>query len=103
MNSQISSTRGSLPGSGYFSTLRGFSRESIMTPYWPPLKNIAFANVACMPVSLASSPGSSTPFTRAVRQSISCRQAKSGSSARMRAAVRSTSSLWSIPSQCMTL
>ena len=74
-----------------------------MTPYCPPAKKIAFANVACSPVSRASSAGSSTPFTRAVRQSISWRQAKSGFSARMRPAVRSMSSFPSMPAQWSTL
>ena len=74
-----------------------------MTPYSPPRNGIALAKVACMPVSRASSAGSSTPETRSVFMSISCRQAKSGRSEAMRAAVRAMSSFLSIPSQCKTL
>ena len=103
LNSQTSSTRGSAPGSGSCTTSIGFSRESIITPYCPPRKKMALAKVACIPVRRASSAGSSMPETRAVHQSISWRHAKSGASALMRAAVRTTSILPSIPSQWHTL
>ena len=102
-NSARSSTRGSAPGKGIFSTDSGFSRESSITPYPPPWKLIVFAKVGNIPVRRPSSCGSSIRFERFVLQSSSWRAAKRGRARFTTAAMRARSNCLSMPSQWRTL